>query len=50
VLDVFTRAAVGWAMSQRATSDVVNAALLMAHDRRDEAERSVIHSDHGSPL
>ena len=48
VLDVFTRAAVGWAMSRRATSDMVNAALLMAHDRRDKAEHTVIHSDHGS--
>jgi len=47
VLDMFTRCAVGWAMGRRATSDMVNAALLMAHEHRD-AERTVIHSDHGS--
>jgi len=47
VLDMFTRTAVGWAMGRRATSDMVNAALLMAHEHRDD-ERTVIHSDHGS--
>lgn len=47
VLDMFTRTAVGWAMGRRATSDMVNAALLTAHEHRDD-ERTVIHSDHGS--
>jgi putative transposase len=48
VLDLFTRTAVGWATGRRATSDMVNAALLMAHEHRDSNERTVIHSDHGS--
>ena len=48
VLDFFTRSAVGWAMGRRATSDMVNAALIMAYERREGDERTVIHSDHGA--
>jgi putative transposase len=48
VLDLFTRSAVGWATGRRATSDMVNAALLMAHEHREDDGQTVIHSDHGS--
>ena len=48
VLDCFSRCAVGWSMGRRATSDLVNAALAMAHDRRTGDQPTVIHSDHGA--
>lgn len=47
VLDVFSRLIVGWAMTARLRSELVQAALEMAYAQR--APREVIHhSDHGS--
>jgi putative transposase len=47
VLDVFSRLIVGWAMAERLSSKLVQAALEMAYAQR--APRQVIHhSDHGT--
>ncbi len=47
VLDVFSRKVVGWAMSARQTSELVQSALEMALERR-AARGVVFHSDRGS--
>lgn len=48
VIDLFSRAVVGWAMSSRMTSDLVNNALLMAIWKRKPAKGLISHSDRGS--
>jgi putative transposase len=48
VLDLFSRRVVGWSIDRRCDSDLVNAALVNAHDRRENDEATIIHSDHGS--
>ncbi|HET9089881.1 MAG TPA: IS3 family transposase [Acidimicrobiales bacterium] len=48
VLDLFSRRVVGWSIDRHCDSDLVNAALVNAHDRRASDEATVIHSDHGS--
>jgi transposase InsO family protein len=48
VLDLFSRAVVGWAMEGRMTHDLVCAALRMAIQRRRPAPGLIVHSDQGS--
>jgi putative transposase len=47
VLDVFSRYVVGWAMDARLNSQLVLAALKMAHAQR-RPEEVIHHSDHGT--
>jgi transposase InsO family protein len=48
VLDLFSRAVVGWAMQRRMTSGLVCEALQMALQRRRPAPGMIVHSDQGS--
>lgn len=48
VLDAFSRPIVGWAMSERATSQLVVSALEMALHNRQPDTRVVHHSDQGT--
>jgi len=48
VLDLFSRAVVGWSMSHRITRDLVLKALLMALWRRNPSSELLHHSDRGS--
>ena len=48
VLDLFSRAVVGWAMGSRMTTDLVNNAMLMALWKRKPAKGLIFHSDRGS--
>lgn len=48
VLDLFSRAVVGWAMGSRMTADLVNDAMLMAIWKRKPAKGLIFHSDRGS--
>ena len=48
VLDMFPRRIVGWAMSERMTSDLTLAALKMAIGQRQPGEDLIHHSDQGS--
>jgi putative transposase len=47
VLDLFSRRVVGWSISRRCDTALVNDALSMAADARTTMD-TVIHSDHGS--
>jgi putative transposase len=48
VLDLYSRAVVGWAMAERMTRDLVIDALTMAIWRRRPAPGLIVHSDRGS--
>jgi putative transposase len=48
ILDLYARRVVGWAMSQRMTSDLTLAALQMAIQRRGPGPGLIHHSDQGS--
>ena len=48
VLDLYSRRVVGWAMSDRITSDLVESALIMAIDQRRPDPGLLHHSDRGS--
>ena len=48
-LDLFSRQAVGWAMSAWMTADLVLDALHMARWRRRPGKGLLVHSDRGSP-
>lgn len=48
VLDLYSRAVVGWSMSERITRELVIAALTMAVFRRCPAPGLILHSDRGS--
>ena len=48
VLDLYSRAIVGWSMRHRLTADIVTDALSMAVQHRDEARGTLVHSDQGS--
>ena len=48
LLDLYTRRIVGWAMSERMTSDLTLAALKMALQRRQPGPGLIHHSDQGS--
>jgi putative transposase len=48
VLDLFSRAVVGWAMDSRMKTDLVKDAMLMAIWKRKPAQGLIFHSDRGS--
>ena len=48
VIDLFSRAVVGWSMSSRITADLVNGAMRMALWKRKPAKGLIFHSDRGS--
>lgn len=48
VLDLFSRAIVGWSMSHKIDERLIQDALSMAVDRRDLNEGLLLHSDQGS--
>ena len=48
VLDLYSRAVVGWSMAERITKDLVMAALTMALFRRRPPPGLILHSDRGS--
>jgi transposase InsO family protein len=48
VIDLFSRAVVGWSMGSRITAGLVNGAMLMALWKRTPAEGLIFHSDRGS--
>jgi transposase InsO family protein len=48
VLDLFSRAVVGWSMAERITKELVMAALTMAVFRRRPTAGLILHSDRGS--
>ena len=48
VIDLFSRAVVGWAMSERVTDDLTLAALRMAVETRTAGPGLIHHSDQGS--
>lgn len=48
VLDLFSRAIVGWAMHHRMQQDLVHSALTMAVTRRRPQGEVLLHSDRGS--
>jgi len=48
VLDLYSRLVVGWAISERMTTDLVSNALTMALWRRHFPKNVIVHSDRGS--
>jgi len=48
ILDLYSRAVVGWSMSKRMKGDLVTDALKMAILRRNPAKSVLVHSDQGS--
>ncbi len=48
VIDLFSRAVVGWAMSSRMKTDLINDAMLMSLWKRNPAKGLMFHSDRGS--
>lgn len=48
VLDLYSRAIVGWSMRHRLTADIVRDALHMAVQHRGSAKGALVHSDQGS--
>lgn len=47
-LDLYSRAVVGWAMSERMSAQLANDALLMALWKRQPPQGLLVHSDQGS--
>ena len=48
LIDLYSRAVVGWAMSERMTAHLANDALMMATWKRKPAKGLMLHSDRGS--
>jgi len=48
ILDLFSRQVIGWAMSKKNDTVLVQAALTMAIWRRKQAHNVIVHSDQGS--
>jgi transposase InsO family protein len=48
LIDLYSRAIVGWAMSERMPAELVNNALMMAICKRKPAKGLMVHSDRGS--
>ena len=48
VLDAFSRRVIGWSIADHLRAELVVDALQMAIWRRQPAERTVVHSDHGT--
>ena len=47
VLDAYSRKAVGWAISRRADTTLVNSAIDMAARSRTITSETIVHADHG---
>ncbi|XSS61147.1 DDE-type integrase/transposase/recombinase [Pseudomonas sp. B11] len=50
VLDLYSRAVVGWAIHHRMQQALVHATLEMAIARQQPKEEVLLHSDRGSPI
>ncbi len=48
LIDLYSRAVVGWAMSERMTAQLANDALMMAIWKRRPSKGLMVHSDRGS--
>jgi transposase InsO family protein len=48
IIDLYSRAVIGWSMSNRMTADLVCDALKMALFRRRRPKKVIVHSDRGS--
>ncbi len=48
IIDLFSRAIIGWSMDSRMKADLVCSALNMALFRRDFPSGVIVHSDKGS--
>lgn len=48
ILDLFSRQVIGWAMSNRNNTELVQDALTMAICRRGKVDDVIVHSDQGS--
>lgn len=48
IIDLYSRAVVGWSMNERMTSTLVCDALVMAQFRRGRPKGVILHSDRGS--
>lgn len=48
VMDLHSRAVIGWSLQEKMTKELVCSALLMALWRRRFAENVIVHSDRGS--
>lgn len=48
MIDLYSRAVVGWAMSERITAQLANDALMMAIWKRRPSKGLMVHSDRGS--
>jgi len=48
VLDLFSRQVIGWSMSSRNNTELVQSALTMAIWRRGKVDNVIVHSDQGS--
>lgn len=48
VLDLYSKAVVGWSMGDRQTRELVIRALMSALWQRDEGHRVIVHSDRGT--
>jgi transposase InsO family protein len=48
IIDLYSRAVIGWSMKPRMTADLVCDALSMAMFRRDFPREVIVHSDRGS--
>jgi len=48
IIDLFSRAVIGWSMAPRMTASLVCDALTMALWKRDFPEKVIVHSDRGS--
>ncbi len=47
IMDLHDKTVVGWSMSERQTTDLVVAALVMALGRREPSDELLHHADHG---
>ena len=48
ILDLFSRKVIGWSMSNKNNSQLVEDALTMAIGQRGKAKNGILHSDQGS--
>ena len=48
VIDLFSRMVVGWAVSERMTTDLIETAFLKAYWKRKSENGLIFHSDRGS--
>jgi transposase InsO family protein len=48
IMDIYSRKIVGWSLSSRLTTELINRALTMAVTHRDSSAGLILHSDRGS--